>query len=226
MQLNTLDLYYIDQCSKWWKEDPPKREETDPTRKLMKKVLLMKAIGRESRWTFNRIATVWDQLFWEGKDITRDNMKESVQGILAARQLYNKLPKEKNLEAYSTLNLTSNLDSGIQISSAGDFLLSYPDRYETWIHIKSSPKRIRRSPLPVLEDYLAQQKIRDFYKKPFFLVAYYSSIKRRRAIHFRVRNNYSLEETRKIVFNLADKAKKEIYYPSIGEHCEQCKVKC
>jgi len=225
MKLTTLDFYYLEQCSKRWAEEPLKEEIQDPTRELMRKVLLMKAIGRESSWNFPGIASIWDQIFWQNKDINQQSIRESVQGILAARQLYKRLPKG-NLESYSSKNLFSSLSNGILLSSSSDFLLSYPDRYEAWIYYHGTPKRIRRSPLVALEHYLIYQKIRDAHQKPFYLVIYYSSTKRRRVIHFRVRNDQSVDECRKVVYNLADRAKRKIYYPSIGEHCKKCNIKC
>lgn len=225
MKLKTLDLYYLDQCPKRWFEDPPKPELMEPTRELMKKIFLMKAIGRETSWTFSGIASAWDQLFWEGKSVTQENMQESVQGILAARQLYKRLPKGE-IDTHSTKNLHTSLDSDIHIASSGDFLLDYKDRYEVWLYMRSTPKRIRRSPLPAIEHYLVHKKIRDAYQKPFYLVTYYSNTKYRRASYFRVRSDRSTEECRKIVYNLAARAKKKTNYPSFGDHCKDCSIKC
>lgn len=226
MKLDTLDLYFLSQCPRRWKEQPIERDSLDPTRDLIRKVFLMKALGRETGWTFSGIASVWDDLFWKGKDINRDNIKQSVQGILAARQLYKRLPKGSKLEAHSSGNLICSLDSGLLLSSSSDFLLSYSDRYEAWVYFRSAPIKIRRSPLPAIEHYLVHQKIRDAHKKPFYVVIYYSSVEKRRTIHFRVRDTRTNEECRKIVHNLADIAKKEIYFPSQGDHCKDCSIKC
>lgn len=225
LKLNSLDLYYLDQCPKRWAEEPREPEPMEATRELMKKIFLMRTMGREVGWSFSGVASAWDQLFWQNKEITQENMQESVQGILAARQLYKRLPKGE-IKAHSTKNLTSCLDSQLEISSTGDFLLIYPDRYEVWVYMRSTPKKIRRSPLPAIEHYLVHQKIRNSHQKPFYLVIYYSNTKRRRASHFRVRSDRSSEECRKIVYNLSDRAKRKIYYPSFGEHCKDCSVKC
>jgi hypothetical protein len=225
MKFTSLDLYYIDQCPLRWAKDPIQSEQMDPTRKLMKKVILMKAIGRETGWSFSGIASIWDQLFWEKRDITQDSMKESVYGILAARQLYKKLPKE-GLETYSVSNLSISLDSSLVVQSSGDFMLSYPDRYETWIYLRSTPKDIRRSPLAAIEHYLIQQRIKPSEQKPFYLVIYYSSIKNKRIVHFRVRDNRNYKECRDIIYCLADQAKRNLSYPSIGEYCKTCSLKC
>jgi len=225
MKLNTLDLYYLDQCPKRWKEDPPKAEDMDPTRELMRKVFLMKAIGRDTGWSFDGIASAWDQLYWQGKEITQENMQESVHGILAARQIYKRLPKG-DIEIHSTQNLGSFLDAGVELCSSGDFLLSYPNRSETWIYLHSTPKRIRRSPLPAIEHYLVHQKIREAHKKPFYLVIYHSSVKRKGIGYFRVRDDRSLNECRQIVSNLITRAKKNLDFPSLGEHCKDCSIRC
>lgn len=224
-KLTTLDLYRLDQCPKRWREEPPEPESADPTRELMRKVFLMKAIGRDAGWTFSGIASAWDQLYWEGKEITRENMRESVQGVLAARQIYKRLPKGE-IDAHSAKNLFTSLDAGVELHSSGDFLLEYPDRYETWIYLQSTPKKIRRSPLPAIEHYLIYQRVREAAQKPFYLVIYYSSVKRRRATYFRMRDERSFDECRGIVHSLADRARKKLYYPSLGEHCRECKVKC
>jgi hypothetical protein len=222
-KLTTLDLYHLDKCPKRWQEEPPTRDLEDPTRNLMKKIFLMKAIGRGTGWDFDSIASAWDQIFWAGKDITTENTRHSVQGILAARQLYKKIPKGE-LEVHSTLNLKSTLDAGVILSSCCDFLLSYSDRYEGWIYLHSTPKNIRRSPLPTLEHYLLQSSIRESHQKPFYLVTYYSSIKKRKALYFKIRDNLPIEETRRIVYSLA--AKRKLNYPSIGTHCKECNIKC
>ncbi len=225
-QLNTLDLYYVNQCYKRWSEEKIVQPPIDPTRDLIKKIFLMKTIGRNTGWTFGGIASAWDELFWQGKTVTKQAMRESVQGILSARALYKRINKGQKIEAHSTKNLITSLETGIVISSSGDFLLSYPDRYETWIYLQSTPKKIRRSPLPALEHYLLHQKIREAYQKPLYLVIYYASTKRKRTIHFRVRDDRTQEECRKIVYNLTDKIKRNISYPSIGEHCKECNIKC
>lgn len=226
-KISTLDLYYSDQCSRRWKEEKlPTEESIDPTRELMKKVFLMRAIGRDAGWKFSGIASVWDQIYWQGKEVTQENMRESVQGILAARKLYKSLPNSSDLLTHSTSNLVSYLDSSLLLSSSGDFLLSYSNRFEVWVYLKSAPKEIRRSPLPILEHYLVHQKVRDAHKKPFYLVCYYSSTKRRQTIHFRVRDDRDYNECRKVVYNLADKIKKNIIYQSAGNHCKDCNIKC
>ena len=222
-KLSTLDLYYLDQCAKRWQEEPPERDLSDPTRDLMKKVFLMKAIGRDTGWNFSGIASAWDKIFWIGKDVTSENMSQSVQGILAARQLYKRIPKGE-LEVHSALNFKAYLDAGVILTSCCDFILSYPDRYEGWLYLHSTPKNIRRSPLPTLENYLARANIREPHQKPFYLVVYYSSVKRRKAIYFKIRNNNSIEETRRIVYNLA--AKRKLTYPSLGTHCKECNINC
>lgn len=186
----------------------------------------MRAIGRETQWSFSGIASLWDEIFWKDKDITRKAMKESVQGVLAARALYKKLPKSQDLEIHSASNLTTYIDSGIQLSSSGDFLLSYSDRYEVWIYFKSTPKKIRRSSLPAIEHYIARQKIRAVYQKPFFLVCYHTNSKKRNPTFFRVRSDFSESQCRNIVLNLATAAKNKVNYPVQNDQCQNCEVSC
>lgn len=224
MRVSTWELYQRTICPKRALESPVLlAEEFSPARDLVKRVFLLRAIGRETGWTRKGIARVWDELFWSGKEINRLNMDASVKGLLAARALYKNLPKE-GFSVHSTSSISQMLDTSIELSSAGDFILSYPDRNEIWIYQRASHKQGRRSVLPQLEHFLLQKKIKD--DKPFYLVFYFTSTNRRTPIHFRIRDDYSIEANEKLAFSLCRQAKKQISYPVYGTQCDHCGVNC
>jgi hypothetical protein len=227
--LNTLDLYNIDKCSKWWIEELSKIKDdkvSDPTQELIKKIFLMKSVGRDTGWNFKGIASLWDKIFWRDKDVNKDSIKQSVKGILSARHLYKKISVKNDIEIYSTNNLTTYLDCASKIKSSGDFLLSYPNRYETWIYSDMKKIDVKKSPLVMLEHYLIQQSIRDFHQKEFYLVIYHTSINRKTGLFFKTKGELNINQNRIIFSNLVSRANKKINFPSIGNHCDKCNLEC
>jgi hypothetical protein len=189
---------------------PPIQEDSSPAREL-------------TGWTPKGIANVWDEIFWSGREMNRVNMDASVRGVLSARALYRKLPKE-GFSIHSVKNLSIMIDSSVELSSSGDFLLEYPDRYETWIYKRWSHKQARRSILPTAEHFLFQRAVKE--DKPFFLAFYYVSTERMTPINFRIADTNSEPENSKIITHLCDQARKGISYPVAGDHCSGCEVNC
>jgi len=225
MKLTTLDLYDLSTCPRRWFKDKPVRDDDSPARELIRRIFLTKALGREKGWTPLGIANIWDDLFWQGKDITQASMDESIRGVLAARKLYRQLPRE-GFKVHSALQLSTMVQSATDLGSVGDFLLSYPDRIETWVYGRRTVKEVRKSCLPAVEHYLIQKKIRGAQDRPFYLVCYYVSTNRMRPIHFRIRDDGNLATNEKQVVHLCNLARKKIDFPSAGDHCLKCKVNC
>lgn len=223
MRLSTWDLYQISLCPKRFLESPVARDQGDPARVIAKKAILLRAVGRTTGWTGAGIARAWDEIFWAGREITKENLDASVRGILATRGLFRSLP-DKGFIAHSPLEIETQMDSSIYLSSMSDFILSYEDRYESWIYLKASPKEIRRSPIPAVEHYLIQK--REDRDKPFYLVIFYSSTRSMRPIHFRIRCSLPISATERITMSLCSMARRNISYPRLGEHCKDCEIKC
>lgn len=223
MRISTWDLYQLTLCPKRFLESGPRKREDSPARELIKKVFLLKALGRERDWTLKGLAPIWDDIFWRGKDFNKSTADDSVRGILAARKLYKSMPKE-GFNTYPVSKLKTMVDSSIELSSSGDFLLSYPDRYETWLYFRSDPKDIRRSILPIVEHYLIYKRLKE--KKPFYLVCYFISTERLSPIHFRVLDDRTEEECDNIAAYLCTQAKRKISYPVKGLYCKDCPLDC
>jgi hypothetical protein len=228
INFSSIDLYYINQCSKRWFEEisRAKKNQREPQQELLRKVFLMKSIGREYGWNFKGIAALWDRIFWSDRDVNRKTIRESAKSLMAIKSLYNRVSPGNNVEPYSVRNLDTFIDSTMMISSAGDFLLSYPDRYETWIYMDTKKNDIIRSPLLSIEHYLIQQSIRDFHQKEFHLVIYYMTGKRKKGSFFRIKSNFRIDYNRKVVLNLATRGTEKIVFPSGGGHCKDCSLDC
>ena len=223
MRLTTFDLFNESLCPMRARLDPPVQEESSPARELVRRVFLLKAIGRETGWTPKGIANAWDEIFWSGKEMNRVNMDASVRGVLSARALYRNLPKD-GFSVHSTKNLSTMIDSSVELSSSGDFLLEYPDRYETWIYKRWNHKQARRSILPLAEHFLFQRGAKE--DKPFFLTFYYVNTNRMTPINFRIASTHSENYNSKIITHLCDQVRKGISYPVGGEHCSGCEINC
>lgn len=223
MKLTTLDLHNETLCPMRARLSsfPPRR--TDPARELIRRVFLLKAVGRKTGWTPRGLAKAWDEIYWVGKDINRVNMDASIKGVLSAKALYNRLPKE-GFSVHSIKNLSTVIDSSVELSSSGDFLLEYPDRYETWIYKRWSHKEARRSILPTAEHLLVQRNVSD--EKPFFLTFYYVSTERTTPVNFRIQSERPEEENARVITSLCDQARKGIYFPKGGSHCDGCEINC
>jgi hypothetical protein len=226
MRLTTIDLYEIAKCSKRWLEDPPlQKDQTSPVRELIKQMILLKGAGKQEGWDFSSIANYWDSIFWAGREVNRENMDLSIKGILAARKLYRHLPKE-NVEIFSTAELTSSIDSSIEIFSSGDFVIVHPDRIETWIYTSIQPKDIRRSILPAAEHLLIQKKVRAAQNRPFFLVVYKATMRGLSPGYAMIASTGAEAGNEMAIMQLCNIARRKISIPTICEHCNNCKVDC
>lgn len=226
MRLSTWDLYQLTLCPKRLIESGAVERESSPARDLIKKIFILKALGREKDWSLKGLAPLWDEIFWKDREYTQEAADESVQGLLAARKLYQSLPdiNEGKFNIHPVSNLKTMVDSSVELSSLGDFLLEYQNRYETWIYLHSEPRLARRTVLPQLEHYLVGAKIRE--QRPFYLVFYFLSTERLTPIHFRIQDTTSQEECGLLAAFLTTQCKKRISYPVRGVNCKDCPLGC
>lgn len=226
MKLTTWDLHLISQCPKKWLAAPePFHNEDSLVRKLLKRMILQKALNRKNYWSFKEVARLWDEIFWEGRDITQENIDLSAKGILAARKLYSKIELQE-WEPSSALELDYQTDSSVQISSVGDFVLTYKDRIETWVYGSWSHKEMRRSILPAAEHFLIQKRVRAAHTKPFYIVVYRATMRGRNPNHLLLNVTGSEYGNEKMVLHLTNVATKKISIPVMCDLCNKCEVDC
>lgn len=223
MRLSTWDLYQLTLCPKRLIESGAVERESSPARELIKKIFILKALGREKDWSLKGLAPLWDEIFWQGREYTQEAAEASVAGILAAQKLYRSLPQE-GFNIHPTPSLKTMVDSSVELHSSGDFLLEYPDRYETWLYFRCDPRQARKTILPQLEHYLVYSRVRE--QKPFYLAFYFLTTERITPIHFRVRDNTLEEECGSLATLLTTQCKKRISYPVRGVNCKDCPLGC
>lgn len=225
MRLSTWDLYQLTLCPKRLIESGAVGRESSPARDLIKKIFTLKALGRERDWSLRGLAPLWDEIFWKDREYTQEAANESVAGLLAARKLYKSLPQDHDqFNIHPVSNLKTMVDGSVEISSSGDFLLEYPDRYETWFYMRSDPRQARKTILPQLEHYLIYSKVKE--QKPFYLVFYFLTTERVTPIHFRTLDTTSEERCGLLAAFLTTQCKKRISYPARGQNCRDCPIDC
>ena len=221
--MDTWDLYRYSLCPKRWSEEDSLRQDS-PARELIKQTFLLRALGRSTGWTPKGIATIWDEIFWKGKKVTRETIDQSVSGVIATKKLYNSLPKG-DFKVESTELLTTSIDSTAELRSSGDFILNFSDRIEIWIYGKYKINDIRKGCWPALEYFLFQKKMRGPLKKPFFFIMYYAPTKGTKPFVLRIRVLPNFPAAEKIAVHLVNGIKKKVFYPISGD-CKECSLQC
>jgi hypothetical protein len=225
MIISSIDLYYASRCPKMFLENSFPIEEDNPSRKLIKEFFLMRTIGKEQKWTSSSIAKMWDNLFWLGRDITRENINLSVKGTIAARKLYDKLPLTDDCLGMSSDNLIFHQDAGRMIKSSTDFILVYPDRIEGWLYSSLPIKQIRKSPLPDIEAFITRNRIKG-NKKDYYLVVYKISPNMMNPTYIRINELSEPKNQRRIIYHLEYIIRNKVNYSITGEHCKKCSIGC
>ena len=205
-----------------------------PSQEAMKKIVLLKALGRERKWTVKGLALLWDNFFWSGRQATKDNLDKSVKGVIGLRKLYKTLPEKG--QAYSCKSLCASIDAGTEISSVGDFFFILPKSIEIWINGQYRPSDIRKSILPAAERYVLERSLRHVNlggtlplscsksqaERRIDLVFYYGTEKRMTPLKMRVK----CPQNDKAVVSLITMMEKKISFPCQGPHCNQCDLQC
>jgi len=223
MRINTLQLHRVSTCPRRYLHEEQIQEPIDPAREVIKRIFLTQGLGKETSWGIDRIASMWDELFWKGREVTPKNIDKSARGVLATKQLYSRLP-QANFKSYSPRQLDYYSDSSLVLTSSADFILTYENKIESWVYLNSSPREIRRSILPIAEHYIVQKGFsRDL---AFYLVIYHTTTNKMNPTYFKIRSKNSHSENRKTVMSLAEVIRNKTDYPIQNGACEKCHINC
>jgi hypothetical protein len=229
MKLTTWDIHKASICLKRYYNEPIKEEAFPPTRELIKRIVLLKALGRERKWTIKGLASAWDGVFWQGKEVNQDNINASVKGVISLRKIYNRLPE--NYDAYSCKEIYRNIDGGVYLYSSGDFFLVTDRGIEIWIYKKTNIKEMKRSLLPAAELRALEGSVRAYIlsntqgardplealRERVSLVFYYSGNGMRPSI-----KKVWCERNDRAVDAICDLIRRRIEWPSYSDNCKDC----
>lgn len=232
MLIKTLDLHHYSICPRKYFSEVNKVKYNSPARDVMKRIVLTKALGRESKWTIKGVASVWDNMFWKDKPISQENVDTSVKGSISLKKLFNRLPDV--YDAHSSKHLTAAIDSSIYIQSSSDFMTVSERGVELWIYSKGKLSDFRRSIICAAELYILKNTVRKSYledygyslditnSKNIFLVFYYAGSQSLNPTWFRVK----CQSNNPAVISLSTQLSNGVNYCVPSEHCKECRVNC
>lgn len=230
MRLSTWDLHNISKCPRRWFEKPPEHpEEKSNVREMMKRIMFSEEINKGTKWDFKKISKIWDEVYWKDKEINQKSINASVGGILATKNLFDtamNLLGQEEYQIYSVKEISTFVTAGTEITSMGDFIISYSDKIETWIYGKFPQKEIRRSVIPSAEHYLVQSKVIGELRKPFLLVFYKATERGLNPTRRVIRSDFPRTGNEKLVMNLVNIAEKKISTALYCDLCRGCSLDC
>lgn len=232
MRLTSLDVHNYSICPNRYFNVDSDEIKNHPARETMKRIVLSKALGRDNKWNIQGLATVWDNMFWNNKESSQENVDSSVKGSISLRKLFNRLPEV--YDAVSSKNLVTACEAGLYLYSSSDFITISDRGVEIWIFYNSSPKEMRRSLLVPTELYILRSALRkDFLGEDYitfdpisrmetFVVFYHVGPGSMAPKWFKVK----CSRNDKAVLSIARQIKNKVVFQNPGEQCERCKVNC
>lgn len=224
MIVSTTDLHELSRCPKRWLHTPH-NPDRHPISDLLRRAVLSRSLGRKSSWNFRGIANIWDDAFWTGKDFTRENADASVRGLLTAKRIYDKY-LDADFQAYPVKLLSASFSSSTILTSSGDFLLSFEDRFEIWIHGRMKLQELMCSPLLAGEHLLLQRQVRPMWQKPLRIMMYRESDQGTRPSITTTYASGSQADNEKIALHLCHLAERRVEMTVRGPWCNDCEVPC
>lgn len=216
MRFSTWDLFLISRCPLrwslgWQREDPP-------VRRLAREVLLSPLLGRESRWSLKGVSRLWDQIYWPGREENEEALRQSNEELTLTWKILRDIILEE-YTVYPPALLSTWIDSSTLIDSSADFVTLKDGELMAWVYTTLTTLEVRRSPLPAMESYLLRERIRAE-----------APVKRVGVVRYSIQpptkfSRSTIQSPPKggAIQSLLYPAGKRIFYPSYGEHCNDCK---
>jgi hypothetical protein len=234
MKLSTEDLYNYSPCPRKYFLTDFVNKKDSPPREAIKRIVLLKALGRENKWTTRGLASLWDSIFWKNRDVTQENINRTTRGVISLRKLYKLLPEE--FDSYSSENLKVMIDGNIELSSSSDFMIVTDKTIDLWIFKRDTPTNIRRSILPAAERYVLEASLRGSFKdgtstlskgfkgseRQINAVVYYPTTGGLNPSYFKVR----CDDNSTAVRMICEQLRRKIEYPIRGYQCNECPLDC